>query len=181
MVDSSCFSYYALSSWRQCSSDCIFKDRAYLKIGDIPGESQRVDHEDEIDVFGLEWKIVTEDADAGTTRTRGRAKVTPLKVRKRVDKATPYLALAALNGRVLPEATLAVRKDSGEAHLDYLVITMTNVRVTSYAVASKDGEDVPVEEVGFTFEAINYKYVEQADDHSAGDEHEIEYDIAAGV
>ena len=58
---------------------------------------------------------------------------------------------------------------------------MTNVRVSSYAVASKDGEQVPVEEVGFTFETIRCKYVEQADDHSAGDEHEIEYDIATGV
>jgi len=30
-------------------------------------------------------------------------------------------------------------------------------------------------------EQIRLLYIIQADDHSAGDEHEIEYDIAAGV
>lgn len=153
----------------------------YLKIGDIPGESQRADHEEEIDVHGIEWKIESDSSSVDGGRTRARAKVGPLKVRKFIDKSSPYLALAAMNGRVLPEATLAVRKDSGEAHLDYLVITMSNVRVTSYEVQSKDALDTPVEEVGFTFETINYKYVEQADDHSAGDEHEIEFDLTAGV
>ena len=42
-------------------------------------------------------------------------------------------------------------QDSGEAHLDYLTIKMENVMVTR-----------------------------KGDDHSSGDEHEIEYDVAAG-
>lgn len=153
----------------------------YLKIGDIPGESQATGHEREIDVHGIEWKISTPSASAGSGRVRGRAEVGPLKVKKFTDKSSPYLVLASLNGRAFPEITLTLRKDSGEAHLDYLVITMTNVSVSSFEVTSAGNEDNPVEEVGFVFEEIKYKYVEQADDHSAGDEHEIEYDIAAGV
>lgn len=128
----------------------------YLKIGDISGESQRAEHEGEIDVYGIQWKISRANSSTDG-RTRASATVSPLVVKKRIDKSSPYLALAALNGRSLPTATLAVHKDSGDAHLDYLVITMTNVMVTSYEVITKDGEDVPVEEVGFSFNTVNYK------------------------
>ena len=37
------------------------------------------------------------------------------------------------------------------------------------------------ERVGMAFERIRVVYVETGDDHSAGDEHEIEYDVARGV
>jgi type VI secretion system secreted protein Hcp len=65
--------------------------------------------------------------------------------------------------------------------LDYLIITMTNATIVSYKVLTKDGATIPEEEVGVLFEKINIKYTVQEDDHSAGAEHEIEYDIAAGV
>lgn len=150
----------------------------YLHIDDIPGESQRVDHEDEIDIHDIVWRI---ESTSDTTRTRRRSVVKPLIVSKKVDKSSPYLALASLQGRNLGRVVLTVRKDSGEAHLDYLVITMENVLVTSYEVNSENSEENPDEKVGLTFDKITYKYTQQADDHSAGDEHEIEYDIAAGV
>ena len=47
-----------------------------------------------------------------------------------------------------------------------------------------DGQDDPLtlisERVGINTEKINILYTVQADDHSPGDEHEIEYDIVAG-
>ena len=70
----------------------------YLKIDNIPGESQRADHEREIDVLRLEWKIETDESSTTGVRNRWRAKVTPLKICKCVDKATPALALATLSG-----------------------------------------------------------------------------------
>ena len=156
---------------------------AYLKIDDIPGESQRDGHEDEIDFVGLSWKI--ERAESDGTRATARAKVGPIKVLKRIDKSSPYLALATLNGQSFPEMVITVRRDSGDAHLDYLIITMTNVRVTSYEMTTSEGTaqqaSEPTEEVGFVFEEIRYKYTEMEEDHSVGAEHEIEYDIAAGA
>jgi type VI secretion system secreted protein Hcp len=35
------------------------------------------------------------------------------------------------------------------------------------------------EEISISYEKVNFKYVVQADDHSAGDEHEVEYDLVA--
>jgi type VI secretion system secreted protein Hcp len=81
------------------------------------------------------------------------------------------------------EIVIYVRKDSGEANLDYLEITLTNTIISKYevlGVGANDGQ-VMEESVGLAFEEVKIKYTVQADDHSAGDEHEIEYDLAAGV
>ena len=45
----------------------------------------------------------------------------------------------------------------------------------------EDGaQDMIKEEVSMSFEEIAVVYVVQADDHSAGDEHVVEYNIVAG-
>lgn len=158
---------------------------AYLKIGDIAGESQRVDHEDEIDIHDIMWKVEQKSpSQVGRGRARARAKVRPIFLRKFTDAASPYLHLACMQGKAFPDMVLSVRKDSGEAHQDYLVITMENVTISKVEKlgTGEDSGDQRIEEViGLVFEKVTYKYTVQNDDHSAGDEHEITYDIAAGV
>ena len=157
----------------------------YLKIGDIAGESQRVDHEDEIDIHDMRWNIEQGSAaQVGRGRSRARAQVDALLLKKFVDASSVYLALACMQGKSFPDMVLSLRKDSGEAHLDYLIITMENVTISKYeALGVGEGEDGQMVEelLGLVFENVTYKYVVQADDHSAGDEHEITYDIAAGA
>ncbi|MEQ9315444.1 MAG: type VI secretion system tube protein Hcp [Henriciella sp.] len=162
---------------------CLIASPAYaagfMKIPDIPGESQRADHEDEIDFSTVTWSVASDaSAQVGAGRARARSQVGPVIVEKAVDSSSPYLFQAAATGKSFKEVTLAVRKDSGEAHLDYLTITLTNVKIAS--VESMAG-DASTEQVTLNYEKINIKYVEQADDHSAGDEHEIEYDVARGA
>ena len=158
----------------------------FLNIPDIEGESVTAGHENEIDFHGLEWGVLRKGnrASKGRGRTQGRAVVSPLEIHKFYDSSSPYLALAAMQGKTFDEIVVSVRKDSGEAHLDYLKITMTNCTLKSYGMFN-DGQDDPLEliseRVGIKFEKINILYTQQADDHSAGDEHEIEYDVAAGV
>lgn len=157
----------------------------YLLIDDIPGESKRVDHEDEIDVRGVHWAIAQSSSSArGSGRTQSRAQVESLTCIKETDASSVYLALACMQGKSLPKATLALRKDSGDAHLDYLVITMENVVVSGFEMMN-DGESednqVVSERLSLSFEKVHMKYTIQADDHSAGDEHETEFDIVAGV
>ena len=158
---------------------------AYLKIGDIAGESQRVDHEDEIDIHDIMWSIDRKSASkVGRGRARARARIQPLLLRKVTDAASAYLLLACMQGKSFPEMILSVRKDSGEAHLDYLVITMENVTISKFEKlgVGVENEGQTIEEIiGLVFENVTYKYTVQNDDHSAGDEHEITYDIAAGV
>lgn len=156
----------------------------FLKIPDIDGESKRAEHEDEIDVFGVTWGVEgSQSASIARGRRRRRAEIEDLTLDKAVDASSPYLFHAAARGKSFEEMVLSVRKDSGEAHLDYLVITMTNAMITDYAMYHEKEEegDQICETIAISAESVSFKYVVQADDHSAGDEHEIEYDIAAGV
>lgn len=162
--------------------------QGYLKIDDIQGESKRADHEDEIDFHGLYWKIKQKgSSSAGRRRSRGRADVSGVTIWKAMDAASPYLALAAMQGKSIPEAVAMVRKDSGDAHLDYLKITMTNCMISAVELLNHDdatddaNDQVIHEKITITCQKINVIYTVQADDHSAGDEHEIEYDIVKGA
>lgn len=157
----------------------------YMKIDDIKGESKRADHEDEIDFHGIKWGAAqSSSAATGSGRTRGRAVISDVTIEKFYDASSPLLALACMQGKSFPEITACVRKDSGDAHLDYLTITMTDVIISNYLMhgsgPKQSDDDLITEEISLSCETINIKYVKQADDHSAGDEFEVEYDIVAG-
>lgn len=157
----------------------------YLKIEDIKGESKRADHEEEIDCFGVEWEISqASSASVGSGRTRSRATVGDFRCHKWIDASSPYLALACMQGKNFKEIVFMARKDSGDAHLDYLQVTLENCIISHYAMSQASAEvaadDMVHEEISISFEKLKMKYVVQADDHSAGDEHEVEYDIVAG-
>ncbi len=150
----------------------------YLKIDEIPGESQRADHEDEIDIHDMRWGVERSmPASVGRGRVRSRAEVKPLVVHKYYDAASPYLARAVSRGESFPEAKLALSKVGGEAHLDYLVITMENVVITSYEVASnrEDMADLLLEEeIAIDFERAIVRYQIMNADGTAGTVHEVE-------
>ena len=153
----------------------------HLKVPDIEGESVRADHEGEIDIFGASWSVVQEtSATQGRGRVQGRAHASAFTFQKYMDASSPYLTLACLQGKSFDEVVFSVRKDSGEAHLDYLVVTLTNVIVSSYDM-SGGGDQQIMETVSLMAEKVKILYTVQADDHSAGDEHEIEYDLVAGA
>lgn len=157
----------------------------YLKIDDIDGESLRAEHEDEIDVHGVHWKIErAATAARGSGRSRSRARVDSLTCYKTTDASSPYLALACLQGKSIKKVVFTVGKHSGESHVDYLKITMRNVMVSGFEMindGSNADDELITEQVAFSFERVKYRYTVPADDGSAGDEHEITFDIAAGV
>ena len=154
----------------------------YVKFPNIEGESRRADHEGEIDITSIDWNMAqAANMQIGSGRTASRAMVNPIGISKLYDAASPYLALACMQGKAFDEVVISFRKDSGEAHLDYLVITLTNVVISSYSMAGHaTGEEIS-DTFSLSFEKIKVLYTMQADDHSSGDEHEIEYDVAAGA
>ena len=154
----------------------------YMKVPDIDGESRRAEHEDWIDLLSIDWNMQqAATMQTGSGRTRSRANVDPITVTKEYDSASPYIALSCMQGKAFEEVEISFRKDSGEAHLDYLTITLKNVVFSHYNLnGSADGE-VIVESLGLSFEHITILYTLQADDHSSGDEHEVDYDLAAGA
>ena len=156
----------------------------YLKIDGIDGESKRAEHEGEIDCYGVEFNASqSSSSSVGSGRTRGRATLSDFKFHKWMDASSPYLMLSCAKGKSFSEIVFTVRKDSGDAHLDYLVITLTNCIISSYGMSQNSPEEASSEMIAETctvsYEKLNFKYLVQADDHSKGDEHEVEYDLVA--
>ncbi len=155
---------------------------AFLKLGDLKGESIVDGHEDEIQVLSWNWGM----SQAGTTHKgtgggAGKVDVQDMTISKTADTASPNLAMACCNGKHFPEATLTVRK-AGESPLDFLQITMTDVIITSVQEGGAMGAEEVDETVALNFAKFKYSYQPQDNKGAkAGGSVDIEYDIAKNV
>lgn len=137
----------------------------FLKISTIDGESKDAKHKDEIEIESFSWGIVpSEKVDAADARSR--PVVQDFNFAKRVDKSSPVLMLSCATGKHYDEAVLTARK-AGEKPLEFLVIKMTNVFVTSYQTGGSSGDVVPVDQFSLNFEKIEETYTPQREDGSA--------------
>ena len=152
----------------------------YLKIGDIKGESTDRGHEDEIDILDISWSVSSPNRGAtGASRRRGGAIVSDIQVTKAMDAASPKLFEACATGQVMREVVLTMAKDSGDRPLDYLVITLTNVRVTDVSTSvSETGESS--ETISLNYAEIKVSYAEQARDGSKKGNVEVTWQVEKG-
>lgn len=133
----------------------------YIKIGDVKGESKDKVHKEEIDVLAWSWGVSNSgSAHVGGGAGAGKANVQDLSFTKYVDKSTPDLLLACCNGKHYPEVKLTVRK-AGEKPLEYLIITLTEVLVTSVSTGGSGGEDRLTENLSLNFAKVKVEYTEQ--------------------
>lgn len=155
----------------------------FLKIDDIKGESQDKAHRDEIDVLSWSWGMerpVT-GGDTGSTRQRGSVVFEDLKCTKYLDKATPKLMEACSKGTHMAEATLVVRKPGTDNPLEYLVITMRDVLVTSVSTGGSGGEDRLTENVTLSFTEVEVRYTAQNQDGGTGEVVEMTWNLETGT
>ncbi len=130
----------------------------YLKIPDIPGESVRDGHRDEIEVHGLEFGMNVPHGRPDGPR-RGRVEIGTIVITKFYDRASPYLKRALVDNRSLREGVLAVVRTVDGQTEDYLVVTLAEVGVTTYALhPAPDREDLLEERVGLAGRRITFKY-----------------------
>ena len=84
------------------------------------------------------------------------AVVNELVVAKYWDASSPKLMQALASGQVVPQAVLTVRSEEGQ-RVRYLVITMTEVMVTSVSTGSS-GSVRPTESITLNFTKIEFEY-----------------------
>ncbi len=152
---------------------------AFLKLGDIKGESVAKDKADQIDVLSWQWGMSQSGTlHLGSGGGAGKVNVQDLVITKYVDAATPNLVNACCTGKHYDEAVLSFRK-AGGTPLDYLVITLTEVMVTNVQTGGHSGEDRFTETVTLNFAKFKESYQPQ-DSKGAkkGGAIEIEYHIA---
>jgi len=135
-----------------------------FKDSQIPGESKDIDHKDEIEVLAWSWGLQSQ---AGQGNKGTQVCVQDFSFTKFVDIATPALIMKGVMGQNLGRAVLVVRK-AGQNPLEYIVLTMHNVTLTSVSTGGKGGEDRLTENVTLHFDRITGEYVMQKLDGSAG-------------
>ncbi len=134
---------------------------AFLKLGDIKGESTVQGFEDQIQLQSWSWGM----SQSGTTHTgqgggAGKVNVNDLQIMKWVDAASPTLLKGCCTGHHYDTATITMRKAGGSA-LDYLKIELTEVLVSGVSHSHSGGEDLLSESVSLNFAKFKFSYQPQ--------------------
>lgn len=131
----------------------------FLKIEGIEGESTDASHPNEIDVLAWSWGVSAPivEGTVGGTRASGKAKVEDLVVTKYIDKSSPRLINACLDGQRLPSVVLTVRR-AGDSPQEFYRIELKDVIVSSHSTLDDGVEGLIVEQVSFNFGEIIIRY-----------------------
>ena len=155
----------------------------FLKIAGVDGETKDKAKKGnkEIDVLAWSWGM----SNSGTFHTgggggAGKVNVQDLSITKWVDKASTTLLLMCCNGEHAPDAALTVRK-AGKNPLEYLIIRMKKVLITSISTGGSGGEDRLTENITLNFAAVEVDYSEQKDDGSGDAAATFLWDIEANA
>ena len=153
--------------------------RIFLKIGDIKGESTDKNHKDEIDVQSWTWGLTQQVIHAiGGETALGRAKFDELQFTHKVDLASTALMLACAGGRHLKDARLTARK-GGNKPLEYLVITLKDVLITSVRDAGDAAATGTHETATLIFSSIDVMYTPQTASGAGGTPVHFKWDVQA--
>jgi type VI secretion system secreted protein Hcp len=155
----------------------------FLKLAGCKGEAQDKSHKEEIDVLAWSWSM----SQSGTMHTGGgggggKVSVQDVSLTKWIDKSSPVLMQYCSVGKQFTDAVLTVRKAGGDNPLEYLVLTMKDVIVTSLSTGGSGGEDRLTENVCLNFSQYKVEYQQQKPDGSPeGGKIPWEFDIAANA
>jgi type VI secretion system secreted protein Hcp len=155
----------------------------FIKIDDVKGEAQDKTHEGEIDVLAWSWGMSQSGTmHAGGGGGGGKVSVQDLSFTKWIDKSSSVLMEYCSTGKQFKEAKLTVRKAGGDEPLEYLIITMKDIIVTSVSTGGSGGEDRLTENATLNFASVKTEYQPQKPDGTAdGGKIEYGWDIAANA
>ena len=151
----------------------------FLKIEGVDGESKDDKHKNEIEIES--WSFGASQSGsmaAGGGGGAGKVSMQDFTFTKSLDKSSPKLFEALATGQHLKEAKLVLRSGGG-SQLEYLVITFSDVLISSYSTGGSSGEDRPTESISLNFAQIKMSYVEQNADGRAGAAVEFGWDLKA--
>jgi type VI secretion system secreted protein Hcp len=148
----------------------------FARIGTIKGESRDAKHKDEIEVLSWSWGLSQSGSSGqGGGGGVGKVSVHDFTFTHHVDKASPMLMKVCATGEHVKDATITLRK-AGKGQQEYLVITMTDLLVTSVSTSVAEG-DSTIESVGLTFAKVDLEYKPQKPDGSLDTGVHFKYDL----
>ncbi len=151
----------------------------FARIGTIKGESRDSRHKDEIDVLSWAWGVSGSGTPGhGGGAGAGKASLHDFSFTHHVDKASPLLMKACARGEHIRDATITVRK-AGTGQQEYLIVTMTDVLVTSVSTSVTAEGDATVEGVVLTFAKVDLEYKPQRPDGTLDAGVHFTFDVTA--
>jgi type VI secretion system secreted protein Hcp len=135
---------------------------AFIKIGDIQGQSTDQNHKDWILLESMNSDIVR-SIPAGakdSARTQGETMLGDLNIVRILDKSTPKLAEACASGKQFPEVEIhfcTTVKGNEEPYLKY---KLKNVILSNYAFSGNSaGNPLGSESLSLSFTEVEWTYV----------------------
>ena len=135
----------------------------------LEGESSDETHEGEIDVLAWSWGV----SQSGTMHIAkgggaGKVNVQDISLTKWIDSASPNLLQHCAKGTQFEKATLTCRRASGDGgQIEYLVISLECVIISSVSCGGSGGEDRFTENLSLNFGKFEVTYTPQDNDGSA--------------
>lgn len=156
---------------------------AFLKIEGIIGESTDQTHEGWIDIESFSWGVTNAGSlSGGGGGGAGRASFQDVHFTAPTSKASPNLMLACATGRHFQKAQLSLVKAQGSKGFEFVKLEFDDVLVTSYqSGGASGGEDRPTDAFSLNFVKIDFEYITQNADGSAGEIVEASFDLRAAT
>ena len=137
---------------------------AFLKIEEIPGESQDSTHGGEFDLQSFAFSVVQSGSMAtGGGGGTGQASFSDIPIMTYVGKSSPELLLRCATGKHFPKAEIVVRK-AGDTPFEYMKISLEDVLVSSYSVTPGSGGELAFENWSLNYAKISFAYNPQKKD-----------------
>jgi type VI secretion system secreted protein Hcp len=130
----------------------------FLKLIDIKGEATATGHLGEIEILSWSW------GETNSLGSGGERVVQDFHFTKMLDKSSPQLMLACSMGNALKSdqngnsAYLYVRKAGGDKQIEFIVVTFTDVLVSSYLNGGHAGGAVPTDQFSLNFAKFRFAY-----------------------
>jgi type VI secretion system secreted protein Hcp len=138
-----------------------------LVLDGIPGESVDAKYPGSIEVQSFGFGVSNVGTISGGGGGAGKATFSDISFTKSLDKASPQLYLHCASGKHIRSATLYVRKAGGDKPLEYYVVKLTDLLVTSVQTSGSTGSGVPMESFSLNYAKIEFIYTPQKPDGSA--------------
>ena len=135
----------------------------FLKLDDIAGESTDANHKGEIDILSYSQSFKNAVSDSTGGASAGKVTCGDITVVKNIDKSSPLLIGEVVSGKVIPNGKLTFRS-VGRAALEYYVVTLKDVLVTSIDQTDQNNPARIFERVTLNAAQFKFSYQQQKAD-----------------
>lgn len=129
---------------------------AFLKLGDIKGESQVKGFEDQIQIESFHWGVAQSGTVGGGGGGTGQASRQDFLFTAGSSKASPHLFIACVTGENIKDGLLTLRT-AAESPSTFSTVKLTNIVLASYDQAGVD-DGAPMDEFSLRYGKIEFTY-----------------------